>query len=79
MSFRLGHVEMSDRIDSRGVSISVRPLTAHERKRWPDAEIVFTIHYVEGLKAHALTKVKDAEKFANTIKQVCNDVRKGQR
>lgn len=70
---------MSDRIDSRGVSISVRPLTAHERKRWSDVEIVFTIHYAEGVSAHALTKVKDAEEFADVIKQVCNDVRKGQR
>ena len=68
---------MPDTIDSRGTHMTVRLLTPHEMKRWPDAEIAFTIHYAEGaVKAHALAKIEDAEEFAATIKLACVDARK---
>lgn len=68
---------MPEKIDSRGTHMSVRPMTAHEICQWPEAEIAFTIHYAEGgVKAHALTKIEDAEEFADTIKQACRDARK---
>ncbi len=66
---------MPEQIDSRGTRMSVRPLTEHEQKRWPNAEIAFTIHYAEGVPAHALTMIADAEEFADTIKQACKDAR----
>lgn len=56
--------------------MTVRPMTAHEMQRWPDAEMAFTIHYAEGdIKAHALTKIEDAEEFAQTIRLACVDAR----
>ena len=67
---------MPDVINSRGVSMTVRPLTPHEMRRWRDAEIAFTIHYEGGgIRAHALTMIGDAEEFADTIKQACKDAR----
>ncbi len=67
---------MPEQIDSRGTHMSVRHMTPVEQKRWPDAEIAFTIHYAEGaVKAHALAKIEDAEEFADTIKQACADMR----
>jgi hypothetical protein len=69
---------MPEKIDNRGTRMSVRPMVAHEMKRWPDAEIAFTIHYGEGegaIKAHALTKIEDAEEFAHTIRLACVDAR----
>lgn len=66
---------MPEQIDSRGTRMSVRPLTEHEQKRWPNAEIAFTIHYAEGVPAHALTMIEDAEEFARAIGLACVDAR----
>lgn len=68
---------MTDKIDNRGTHMTVRPMTPAEMARWPDGEIAFTIHYEGGdIKAHALTRIEDAEEFADTVKQACQDVRK---
>lgn len=65
---------MPEEIDSRGTHMSVRPMTEMESKRWPDADIAFTIHYAEGaVKAHALVKIEDAYTFARTIIKACEE------